>query len=66
MPLYEYVCPDCGHRFVRLQPMSAPKEGEECPVCAHRNGHRVMSSFSSKGGETRGAASCGPAGSPFR
>ena len=31
MPLYEYHCPICNHRFDKLQPMSAA--GADCPHC---------------------------------
>src|SRR5271154_6904737 len=32
MPLYEYRCKACGHRFEKIQSFSAPDE-KECPVC---------------------------------
>jgi putative FmdB family regulatory protein len=32
MPLYEFQCKQCGHRFERIQSFSAPDE-KECPVC---------------------------------
>jgi putative FmdB family regulatory protein len=32
MPLYEYRCKSCGHRFEKIQSFSAPDE-KECPVC---------------------------------
>ena len=32
MPLYEYQCKKCGHRFERIQSFSAEDE-KECPVC---------------------------------
>ena len=32
MPLYEYKCKKCGHRFERIQTFSAP-DAKECPVC---------------------------------
>ncbi len=32
MPLYEYRCKVCGHRFEKIQTFSAPDE-KECPVC---------------------------------
>jgi putative FmdB family regulatory protein len=32
MPIYEYVCSDCGHEFEKLQKMSdAPLR--DCPAC---------------------------------
>ena len=35
MPTYEYECEHCGHRFERLQPMSAPPV-KTCPECGRR------------------------------
>jgi putative FmdB family regulatory protein len=32
MPLYEYQCKQCGHRFELIQSFSAP-DARECPVC---------------------------------
>ena len=32
MPLYEYACESCGHRFERIQKFSDPPVSE-CPKC---------------------------------
>lgn len=32
MPLYEYRCKQCGHRFEKIQSFSA-EDVKECPVC---------------------------------
>ncbi len=32
MPLYEYQCKKCGHRFELIQSFSA-EDPKECPVC---------------------------------
>ena len=32
MPLYEYQCKQCGHRFEKIQSFSAPEE-KVCPEC---------------------------------
>jgi putative FmdB family regulatory protein len=32
MPLYEYKCKKCGHRFELIQSFSA-EDPKECPVC---------------------------------
>jgi putative FmdB family regulatory protein len=66
MPLYEYLCVQCGERFTKLQPMSAPREGNECPQCGTRNTRRVMSTFAQCGGDTTAAGGCEPGSSPFR
>jgi putative FmdB family regulatory protein len=33
VPLYEYLCKKCGHRFEKIQKFSDP-EIKECPQCA--------------------------------
>ena len=35
MPLYEYECDDCGHRFERIRKFSDPPL-TACPACAGR------------------------------
>jgi putative FmdB family regulatory protein len=32
MPLYEYKCKKCGHRFERIQTYSA-EDAKDCPLC---------------------------------
>ena len=41
MPLYEYRCKACGHRFEKIQTYSAP-DAKECPVC-HGEVERLIS-----------------------
>jgi putative FmdB family regulatory protein len=41
MPLYEYKCKKCGHRFERIQSFSA-EDAKECPVC-HGEVERLIS-----------------------
>ena len=41
MPLYEYKCKKCGHRFERIQTYSA-EDAKECPVC-HGEVERLIS-----------------------
>lgn len=33
MPVYEYVCHDCGEAVERLLPMAAADEPGRCPAC---------------------------------
>ena len=49
MPLYEYSCPTCDHKFEKLQSMSAL--GADCPNC-EQPAKRAISVFASvtKGG----------------
>jgi putative FmdB family regulatory protein len=42
MPLYEYECDDCGHRFEKIQKFSDPLE-DTCPKCGGPV-HKLMSS----------------------
>ena len=51
MPLYEYRCPDCGHKFEALQSFSADPL-TDCPSCGGDNVSKLVSrtSFVLKGG----------------
>ena len=42
MPLYEYECDACGHRFEKIQKFSDPLE-DKCPTCGGPV-HKLMSS----------------------
>jgi len=42
MPLYEYECDACGHRFEKIQKFSDPLE-DTCPKC-RGHVHKLMSS----------------------
>ena len=46
MPLYEYVCRDCGHRFEVLQRMGDSADGLVCPECGALGPERQWSTFS--------------------
>ena len=35
MPLYEYECPKCGHRFEKIEKIDAPHR-QKCPKCGAR------------------------------
>ena len=43
MPLYEYECTACGHRFERIQKFSDPPV-EACPNCGEQKVQKLMSS----------------------
>ena len=59
MPLYEYSCPTCSHRFEKLQSMSST--GADCPNC-EQPAKRAISVFASvsKGGVSEMPTSMGP------
>ena len=33
MPMYEYKCPECGHKLEDYKPMSKSDEKTICPEC---------------------------------
>ena len=43
MPLYEYQCEACGHRFEKIQKYSDPLI-EECPKCGEPKVQKLVSS----------------------
>ncbi len=42
MPLYEYLCHGCGHRFERIVHGTAVPD---CPSCQARNPEKLISGF---------------------
>jgi putative FmdB family regulatory protein len=52
MPLYEYRCRDCGHRFEILQRLGQGAEGLACPRCGADQLDKQYSTFASNAGET--------------
>ena len=61
MPLYEYVCTTCTHKFDKLQSMAS--DGAECPHC-EQPAKRVISLFAavSTGGDGEPAPISGMGG----
>jgi putative FmdB family regulatory protein len=57
MPIYEYRCRACEHRFEQLVlPSSTPTdEGVACPSCRGRNLERLLSLFAVESHGTRQA-----------
>ncbi|MBU0495093.1 MAG: zinc ribbon domain-containing protein [Chloroflexi bacterium] len=45
MPVYEYVCPDCGCKFELLRPMSRRDQTTTCPQCGGSQAGRQLSRF---------------------
>ncbi len=43
MPMYEYECAACGHRFERIQKFSDPPV-ETCPNCGQAQVQKLLSS----------------------
>ena len=57
MPLYEYFCPTCNHKFDKLQPMNT--SGADCPVC-EQPARRAISVFAAVSKGESGATDFGP------
>jgi putative FmdB family regulatory protein len=57
MPLYEYRCPSCEHRFEILQRMGETASGLRCPDCGRGGVERELSTFASSGLD---GAACAP------
>lgn len=45
MPIYEYVCNQCGRRFEQLVWSSTDADEIVCPSCGESNARKVMSTF---------------------
>jgi len=59
MPIYEYRCRDCGHRFSRLQKVGADADSVTCPACGAQQAERQLSTFASA--SSGGTATSSPA-----
>lgn len=68
MPLYEFVCEECGTGFELLVGFSQADQPQVCPSCSGRHTHRKVSTFAMGGGASHSATApmARPASSPFR
>ena len=63
MPIYEYKCEKCGHKFDVFQRIGEDGSNLECPICGEPKPDKLFSAFASAGADTTGAisgSSCGP------
>lgn len=51
MPFYEYHCEACSKDFVLMQSISAKTEDTVCPYCNEKKAKKLLSKFSSLGGD---------------
>jgi putative FmdB family regulatory protein len=63
MPIHEYTCQQCGHKFEKFTLMSQT-QSPNCPVCGSANVKRQISAFARSGRSTgsSSSASCAPSG----
>jgi len=65
MPLYEYRCNDCDHRFEILQRMGEGADGLACPSCGKPRLEKQFSTFAASSGgaaSSSSASACGAGG----
>ena len=65
MPIYEYLCADCGTKFEKLIRRPADVDSLVCPSCGLQRLQQELSTFSARaGGSLKGAEppSCASAG----
>lgn len=68
MPIYEYKCSACDHRFSLLQKIGEGNEQLVCEKCGVPKPVKQFSTFASTGmmgGEKAFTTSSAPSGSPF-
>lgn len=57
MPLFEFVCKECGEQFETLVFSSSDKTEVKCPKCKSNNTEKKISTFASSGNNGSNAAS---------
>jgi putative FmdB family regulatory protein len=67
LPLYEYRCAGCGHRFEVLQRVGQGAAGLDCPQCGKDSVEKEFSTFAgavpgSVGGAAASGGGCSPRG----
>ena len=64
MPIYTYICNECGEKFDLLVGVTAQQKEQKCKKCNSKNIQKSLSSFSISGGsgKSRGSDSSCPTG----
>ena len=62
MPLYEFQCKVCGHRFVQLVLPHSQDSELKCPKCGSHELKKLFSSFSSSSSGPKFTGGCAPSG----
>ena len=52
MPIYEYKCTQCAHKFELLRPSVMSNEAADCPKCSQKSERVLVASFACRGGAT--------------
>lgn len=67
MPIYEYACDQCGHRFEELLRSERDERSLKCPQCGARQVVRQLSVFAARAAAsapTPPPGGCGQCGGP--
>ncbi len=72
MPIYEYVCQDCGEKYEKLVRSTSAQVKLICPSCGSERSEKALSMFGAVGAGAKSgsfagsfsssAAACGPVG----
>jgi len=57
MPLYEYECKKCGHKFESVRNIADSQSILKCPKCGRESAYKIISIFNSPS-----AGRCAPKG----
>ncbi len=49
MPIYEFKCDKCGHKFQKLCPMDETGKNVKCPECGQEYPRKLISGFVTPG-----------------
>jgi len=60
MPIYEYICLDCGHKFELLRPMKDADAPAGCVECQSEHISRLLALFNAQSGGRAIAGSSAP------
>lgn len=59
MPIYVYICEDCGHTFEELLLSRDSESALTCPQCRAQHLKRIQSTFATSAGSRETAPTCG-------
>ena len=65
MPIFEYRCSSCGHKFEDIRPQDEADQAGDCPQCGKPKLERVMLQFSCGCGSS-GSSGAGGVGTSQR
>jgi len=57
MPIYEYICRDCGQPFEKMVRLSETQTSPTCPSCGSPDTRKQLSTFASRGASSAGGSS---------